>query len=151
MVGSFVSNSHLWKRSGAQVMIIFGSHVGPHISNIEYFEVYASIYGYMRVYEVYEGIWGYAKCCSKCFTIVALCPSRSCFGLSAVPNVVLLLRYVTLLLRYCCAMSRYCCAIVALLLHYVAPLLRYCCAMLRYCCAMLLYCCAILRDCCAFH
>ena len=52
--------THLWKRPGARVMTIFGSHVGPHIPNTEYFEVYK----YMRVYEgiwrymeVYEGIW----------------------------------------------------------------------------------------------
>ena len=56
MLGSFVSNSHLWKRSGARVMTIFGFHVGPHIPNIEYFEVYEGIWGYMEVYEVDEGI-----------------------------------------------------------------------------------------------
>ena len=43
ILGSFVSNSHLWKRSGVRVMTIFGSHVGPHFPNIGYFEVYGGI------------------------------------------------------------------------------------------------------------
>ena len=132
MLGRFVSNSHLWKRSGARVMTIFRSHVGPHIHNIKYFWVYAGIWRSMRVY---EGI-----------------PS-------AVPNLLLLLRYVQVeavlvqvlcqVLRYCWAMSRFCCAIVELLLHCVALFLRYCFPVLRYCCAMSCYCCAIVALCCA--
>ena len=43
MIGSFVSNSHPWRRPGARVMTIFVSHVGPHFPNVEYFEVYGSI------------------------------------------------------------------------------------------------------------
>ena len=43
MVGSFVSNSHLWRRPGARVMAIFVSHVGIHFSNIGDFEVYGGI------------------------------------------------------------------------------------------------------------
>ena len=46
---SIVSNSHFWKRPGARDMIVFGSHVSPHIPNIDYLEAY----------EVYEGICGY--------------------------------------------------------------------------------------------
>ena len=43
MLGSFRSNSRFGKRSGARVMTIFVSHVGPHLPNIEYFEVYEGI------------------------------------------------------------------------------------------------------------
>ena len=46
-----MSNPHLWKRSGARVMAIFGSHVGPHVPNIGYFDVYAGIWGYTMVFE----------------------------------------------------------------------------------------------------
>ena len=63
-----MSNSHLWKRSGARVMTIFVFHIGPHVPNIEYFEVYERIWRYMRVYEgickymkVYEGTWRYMR------------------------------------------------------------------------------------------
>ena len=34
---------HFGKRLGARDITIFGSHVGPHILNIEYFEVYEGI------------------------------------------------------------------------------------------------------------
>ena len=40
MVGTFVSNSHPWGRSGARVMAIFAFHVGPQLSCIGYFEAY---------------------------------------------------------------------------------------------------------------
>ena len=43
-------NSYLWKSSGARVMTIFGSHVGPHILNIEYYEIYGGILGYMEIF-----------------------------------------------------------------------------------------------------
>ena len=38
---------------GGRVITIFVSHVGPHIPNIEYFEVYGGIW------RLYENIWGY--------------------------------------------------------------------------------------------
>ena len=47
IMAAIVSNYHFWKRSGARVMAICGSHVGPHIPNIGYFEVYEGIRGYM--------------------------------------------------------------------------------------------------------
>ena len=63
MVGSYWPNSDPWGCSGARVMTIFGSHVGTHIPNIYYFEVYEGIWGYLQVSEgiltyikVYEGI-----------------------------------------------------------------------------------------------
>ena len=34
LIHSFLDISHFWKRSGARDIIIFGSHVGPHIPNI---------------------------------------------------------------------------------------------------------------------
>ena len=37
-------------------MTTFGAHVGPHIFNIGYFELYE---GTLRYMEVYEGIWKY--------------------------------------------------------------------------------------------
>ena len=81
-------------------MIIFVSHVGPHIPNIEYLKVYEGIWGYMRSMKVYEGIW-------KVYEGIPI----------AVPNVSLLLRYVQVeavlvqvlfqMMRYCCAMWHY--------------------------------------------
>ena len=44
-----MSNSHFGEQP-ARDMTIFGSHVGPHIPNIGYFEVYEGIWGYMKVY-----------------------------------------------------------------------------------------------------
>ena len=46
-----MSNSHSGKRSGAQDMIILGSHVGLHNPNIGYLE-YEGIRRYM------EDMWG---------------------------------------------------------------------------------------------
>ena len=43
MVGRFVSNSDPGGCSGAPVMAIFVSHVGPRFPNIGYFEVYEGI------------------------------------------------------------------------------------------------------------
>ena len=43
MVGRFVLNSDSRGCSGAPAMDIFVSHVGPHFSNIGYFEVYGAI------------------------------------------------------------------------------------------------------------
>ena len=37
----------LW---GSRLMTIVGFHVGPHIPDIEYFEVYEGTWGYMTVY-----------------------------------------------------------------------------------------------------
>ena len=54
-----VSNVYFWRRSGARVMSVFGSHVGPHICIIEYFEVYEGIWfiwTYMMSMRVYEGM-----------------------------------------------------------------------------------------------
>ena len=55
-----MSNSDPWGCSGARVMTIFGSHVGPYFSYIGYFEVYGDISKYITVFyrylEVYEGI-----------------------------------------------------------------------------------------------
>ena len=42
-------------------MTICGSHVGAHISNIEYYEVYVGIGGYRVYMEVYHCILGYMK------------------------------------------------------------------------------------------
>ena len=46
---SIVSDSRVGKRLGARDMSIFGFHVGPHISNIEYIEAYEVIWGYLGV------------------------------------------------------------------------------------------------------
>ena len=54
MVGSFWSNSHFGKRSGAPVMTIFVFYVGPHFPDIAYVEVYVAISEYMKVF---ESIW----------------------------------------------------------------------------------------------
>ena len=43
MVGRFVPNSDPRECSGAPVMTIFVSHVGPYFPNIGYFEVYEGI------------------------------------------------------------------------------------------------------------
>ena len=46
MVGSFWSNYHPWGCSGARVMTIFGSHIGPHfliLAILKYMEVYKGI------------------------------------------------------------------------------------------------------------
>ena len=43
MLNSIESSSHFWKRPGARDMTIFGSHVGAHIPNIGYVEVYEGI------------------------------------------------------------------------------------------------------------
>ena len=66
MLTSIVSNSHFGKRLGTRDMTIFGSHVGPHIPNTGYLEVYGGIWWYMKVYGglerymgVYDGIWRY--------------------------------------------------------------------------------------------
>ena len=63
MVGTYGSNSAPWGCSGARVMMIFGSHVGPHFANIEYFEVYEGICRYIKEFDgirrhlkIYEGI-----------------------------------------------------------------------------------------------
>ena len=45
-------NSDLGGCSGAPVMAIFVSHVGPHFPNIGYFEVYEGIW---RLFKVYRG------------------------------------------------------------------------------------------------
>ena len=65
-----MSNSHFWKRSEAGGMTILESHVGPHIPNIGYLEVYVGICKYIGVYggiwehmkymKVYGGIWVYS-------------------------------------------------------------------------------------------
>ena len=48
--------------SGARVMLIFGSHVEPHVPNIEYFKAYGGIYeSIWRLLMVYEGIWKYME------------------------------------------------------------------------------------------
>ena len=59
MLNSIVSNSHFWKRPGARDMTIFMSHVGPHIPNNGYLEVYGGIWGLYKYMEVYESICGY--------------------------------------------------------------------------------------------
>ena len=66
-----MSNSHFRKRPGAGDMTIFGFHVGLHITNPGYLEVYAGIWGCMGVYGgiwdlwehmvVYGSIWGYVE------------------------------------------------------------------------------------------
>ena len=56
ILGSIVSNSHLWKHSGARVMHICVFQVGPHFPNFGYFQVYRSIWWYS---EVFRGIWRY--------------------------------------------------------------------------------------------
>ena len=43
MVGTYVSHSDSWGRTGAGVMTIFVSYVGSNFPNIEYFEVYAGL------------------------------------------------------------------------------------------------------------
>ena len=57
---SIVPNLHFGKRPGPGDMTIFGSHVGPHIPNIEYLkalEVYGNIWTYTKASEsIYEGI-----------------------------------------------------------------------------------------------
>ena len=50
MLSIIVSNSNFGKRPAAGVMAIFGFHVGPHIHNIGYFEVYEGMWGYMGVH-----------------------------------------------------------------------------------------------------
>ena len=56
---SIVSHSHFGKRPRAQDMTIFGCHIGPHIRNIGYREVYG-VCGCMWWYMgVYAGIWRY--------------------------------------------------------------------------------------------
>ena len=45
-----MSMYHPGKRSGAGVIVIFGSHVGPHILNIAYFQIYEGIGGYKKVF-----------------------------------------------------------------------------------------------------
>ena len=57
MVGWFVPNSDLGGCSGAPVMGIFVSHVGPHLPNIGYFEVYEGVRRYMKN----EDYGGYLK------------------------------------------------------------------------------------------
>ena len=54
MLNSIVSNSNFGKRPADRVKPIFGPHVGPHIPNIGYFEIYESVYRYIGVYEVDE-------------------------------------------------------------------------------------------------
>ena len=66
MLNGVVSHSRFGKRPAAWVMAIFGSHVGPRISNIgffEYMKVYDCIWSCLKVYEsiltyikLYEGI-----------------------------------------------------------------------------------------------
>ena len=48
----------LLETAWARDMTIFGFHVGPHICNIGYMEVYDGIW---RSMDVYEGIWKYRK------------------------------------------------------------------------------------------
>ena len=43
MVERYMPNSGPGGCPGARVMTIFGSYVGPHFSNIAYFEVYGGI------------------------------------------------------------------------------------------------------------
>ena len=60
MLTSIVSNSHFGKRPGARDMTIFGCHVGPHIPNFVYREVYGSIRRYVEIYggiRRYMGVW----------------------------------------------------------------------------------------------
>ena len=51
-----MSNSHFGKRSGARVMTIFGIHVGLHIPNIGYLEVFGGVWDIWRYMKVYGGI-----------------------------------------------------------------------------------------------
>ena len=50
MLNIIVSNSDFGKRPGARDITIVGSHVGPHIPNIRYLEVYDGLWRYMKVY-----------------------------------------------------------------------------------------------------
>ena len=68
MVGWFCSNSEPWGWSGARVMIICVSYVGPHFPDIGYFEVYAGMWRYITAFvgiwkyvKVYKGRWKYIK------------------------------------------------------------------------------------------
>ena len=63
ILGSIVSNSHSWKRSGARVMTLFVCHATSALiflilDILKYMRVYGGIWRYMRVY---EGIWRYMK------------------------------------------------------------------------------------------
>ena len=42
-------------------MTNFGSHVDPHIPNIEYLEAYKDIWKYFIVYDSILGIWRYME------------------------------------------------------------------------------------------
>ena len=55
MLTRIVSNDPFGKRLVARVMTIFGIHVGLHIPNNGYSEVYGCIGRYLKVY---GGIWG---------------------------------------------------------------------------------------------
>ena len=50
MEGTNVTNSDPWGCSGARDLIIFVFDVGPHIPNIEYFEVYEGVWSYMGIF-----------------------------------------------------------------------------------------------------
>ena len=53
MVVRYMPNSGHGGPPGTRVMTIFGSYVGRHFANIQYFDVCGGIL------EVYEGIWRY--------------------------------------------------------------------------------------------
>ena len=62
MVGRFVPKSDSGDALELQLWPFVASHVGPHLPNIDYFEVYEGIWrlfkvhgGYLRYMKVYEG------------------------------------------------------------------------------------------------
>ena len=58
MVVRYVPNSDPWGPLGTPFMTILGSYVGPHFPNIQYFNVCAGIWGYIKLF---EAIWRYIK------------------------------------------------------------------------------------------
>ena len=68
MVVTFMPNSGLGGRPGTPFMTIFGSYVGSHFPNIQYFDVCGGIWRYIKLFggiwrymEVYEGMWRYIR------------------------------------------------------------------------------------------
>ena len=66
MVVTCMPNSDHERASGTPFMTIFGSYVGCHFPNIQYFNVYGGVWRYIKLFgsicrylEVYEGIWRY--------------------------------------------------------------------------------------------
>ena len=51
----------LWETPGTRDMTIFGSHGGPHIPNIRYFEVYEGLCRYLQNLPVFESIWKFVS------------------------------------------------------------------------------------------